>query len=1001
MRRFCLLAGLSALLCLCGLARAQNAPPAAKPVLDRFWFDFPGDGGPRIWTQINADTWEERWFGSSKQHTVVGRSEDPNRPGTVVKPGGTMHVLIPDKGSGGNVGFGGSPKQFGNVAPRQELNIDPKFIGAIKGLPPEIDIGDKRVAIAFMRSQIRGVLRRGGDPATIKGMIETARKATLWNVDPAKLPEYEKLTLAFLDDAQAGKIGNNPPVAAAPPGTRPVAANATPRAPRRWVFIIAPGAATTPEQILGMQGLVRRSIQVLPDGDSFNVIACAGGKTASFGDKLITADSKSCEAYGAQVTRLPADGKSAGLLAAIRSAIQFAPTDISLLVDLTTTVPEIKVPREIRIRVGVMNWGETQMENELMRPWGRVVSVGSVGSEPGKMHMTNRDTNAIRRAEQPAVAVAPAPRPMTIPVANAEPPKPALTTPVAPPPAVTPVAPPAPPTVPVQPPAVVTPPALTQEQIAKRNQDAQVLFDYLMKQYDGMLSKSRDRLGRSLTLVCISRIPRVDATAKLLNVLQTDRDTTVRMVAWQCLLARANGMTEMEFKQWSDLTNSLIVARGFQGTLRIPLLQMLALRPVDRVGRDFVLRTIEECNAVDPDDDAVLIEVAHTIKAWGDPAVVDAIMPKIRRYEDMERVELILHVLGCDVTWSHYRNLQLATVKMMETTPAEYEAWWRTTRPAWRAITAAKPGAWRSLRGQFVPTVEMSQSVDPEDPVWKRDLELKPPAPQPFTLGIVVDTTGSMGSAITWIRRDLKRLTDVFRLIAPDPMINSTFYRDFGDQYVVKTQPSTSNLNQLGNWFIAAEAKGGGDIPEAVREGLTDNFTKGNYPAGGRKAVVLIGDAPPHSQTQEECERIVRTVADKGVRLYAMKVHTGEESPDLSAFDKLAAAGQGRSQWFYLLHNSAMPIRAAARGIGSMPAINEVPRDTWLPKVENPSELTEAGEWLVAQVLTGVVNPQFADRVQPVAGVVWQMLKQPTTDRRIVFIPNGGDKTPRKGVQDR
>src|SRR5690242_6495214 len=99
---------------------------------------------------------------------------------------------------------------------------------------------------------------------------------------------------------------------------------------------------------------------------------------------------------------------------------------------------------------------------------------------------------------------------------------------------------------------------------------------------------------------------------------------------------------------------------------------------------------------------------------------------------------------------------------MMEATPAEYEIWWRQMRPAWRAVSSTKPGAWRSLRGQFVPTVDMAQVVDPNDTVWRHDLELKPPSPQPFTLGIVVDTTGSMGSAIIWIRRDLKLLSDVF-----------------------------------------------------------------------------------------------------------------------------------------------------------------------------------------------------------------------------------------------
>ncbi|QOV88798.1 vWA domain-containing protein [Humisphaera borealis] len=807
---------------------AQPQPAQPQPVQqpaggERFWCEFPSDGSPRIWTQIADDTWEERWFGGVKQHKVVGPSDDPNRPGTIVAaPNSMLQLLVPPKGSGGLVGIRGGPgTRWGSLGARRELVVDPKFAGVAGNLPPDVDVGDSKVAAVFLKSQVRSLLRRTSPDTKLIGVIIVrCRAAVLYNTDPSKLSPADRDTLAYLN-AVTAQLAGGAPAGGQPPTLVPV---------------VPPNPPSTP--------------------------VAAGG-------------------------------------------------------------------------------------NQPARPPTPPAAGPGPGANPG-----------------------PIPAPTTPPPAT-----PQTTAP--------------------------TTPSLTPEQIARRNQEGQALLDYLMKQYDGLLIKTRERLGRSMTLVCIARIPRADATAKLLEVLQSERDVTVKMVAWQCLLARANGMTETEFRKWLDLTTPLVNARAFAGTLRVPLLQVLALRPPDRAAREFLLRTLDECNTLDPDDDVVLFEVAETLRAWGDPTIVDLMMPRLRKYEEMERVEAVLHRLGCEVTWSHYRNLELASARMMDVTPGEYEAWWRSTRPAWRPRTTMEPGAWRKLRGQFVPTVDMSQSVDPKDPSWRRDLELRSPGLQPFTLGLVVDTTGSMGPALLWVRRDLKRIADAIRLVALEPAVNCTFYRDVADQFVAKTLPTTGNLQKLGNWFSTAEAQGGEDGPEAVREGLADNFDKGNYPAAGKRAVVVIGDAPPHANTQSDCERLVKMAADRGFRLYAIKTRTGHEAPDLSAFDKLATIANGSSRWFYLLHKSPLPIRAAARGVGTMPEPRAVPNGTYLPKVVNTDELAEAGEWLMSQVLADAVNPEFAPRVKPVAGVVWQLLKQPLTEQRLFYIPNGGDKTPKKGIPAR
>src|SRR3954453_867171 len=65
------------------------------------------------------------------------------------------------------------------------------------------------------------------------------------------------------------------------------------------------------------------------------------------------------------------------------------------------------------------------------------------------------------------------------------------------------------------------------------------LFDDLIAEYDHLLLRSKDRFSRSLIIVCLARVPRADATARLLQMAANENDPLVRMVAWQALLARA------------------------------------------------------------------------------------------------------------------------------------------------------------------------------------------------------------------------------------------------------------------------------------------------------------------------------------------------------------------------------------------------------------------------------------------------------------------------------
>ena len=90
-------------------------------------------------------------------------------------------------------------------------------------------------------------------------------------------------------------------------------------------------------------------------------------------------------------------------------------------------------------------------------------------------------------------------------------------------------------------------------------------------------------------------------------------------------------------------------------------------------------------------------------------------------------------------------------------------------------------------------------------------------------------------------------------------------------------------------WWGAGEhdVSGGGDIPEAVLEGLTDSAAKNPWvaQASGKKVWVLVADAPGHPENQKECEDLVKAAAAKGFHLYAVKLQGPHAAPDQSAMD--------------------------------------------------------------------------------------------------------------------
>lgn len=536
-------------------------------------------------------------------------------------------------------------------------------------------------------------------------------------------------------------------------------------------------------------------------------------------------------------------------------------------------------------------------------------------------------------------------------------------------------------------------PAETQR-IAKNER----LFDFLQKEYGLMLNKQKDRVSRSLLAISISRIPKADVTAKLLEMTRRE-DPLVRAVAWECLISRTKMMGADSYRQLMEATAALVDADMLRGQLRVAVLDLLAISQPNKQTKETFARIFAHTDSRMPHDDAVIAAMGRCLAAWKSPDVVEWLIGRTAVVDDAWRADRVLRAAGASVKGEDNLYDQGAQ-KAMRDMSDRYAAWWQQEKGNWQEVKVSlEDSKWKTLPAHFVPAVEDYARVDPDDKKWKKDLELRPPNLKSFDVGFVVDVTGSMDPALAWLHSDVKRLMNCIGLVCLEPRIGITFYRDHGDEFVARTTPLTSRVDVLVRALENMTCAGGGDIPEAVLEGLTDSAAKNPWvaQASGKKVWVLVADAPGHPENQKECEDLVKAAAAKGFHLYAVKLQGPHAAPDQSGLDALAKVGNGVSMeasGAELMNAKARKSPAEMRGgYGGLGSGGEIP----------------VGRRVLSAMLVDAINPQFADRVEPMSAVLWELLEEGGAEKGEMFGPtvkvtNMGQpepKMPKKGPQDR
>lgn len=158
---------------------------------------------------------------------------------------------------------------------------------------------------------------------------------------------------------------------------------------------------------------------------------------------------------------------------------------------------------------------------------------------------------------------------------------------------------------------------------------------------------------------------------------------------------------------------------------------------------------------------------------------------------------------------------------------------------------------------------------------------------------IAFDSTGSMGGEINEVKKQIEQIGTALVKLVPKARISLCTYRDQGDDYLVRGVPLTSNIQEIVSFLDLIEAAEGGDIPEAVEEGLRWSVEKNQFRSRARKVILIFGDAPPHDEDLQECLAMASDFARK--QQGVVSTVTCRSTRLLREFRQIAEAGRGEA----------------------------------------------------------------------------------------------------------
>ncbi len=138
-------------------------------------------------------------------------------------------------------------------------------------------------------------------------------------------------------------------------------------------------------------------------------------------------------------------------------------------------------------------------------------------------------------------------------------------------------------------------------------------------------------------------------------------------------------------------------------------------------------------------------------------------------------------------------------------------------------------------------------------------------------VAIVLDTTSSMGDEIRFLQDEFDSIAATIKTKFPQaiPRFGLVVYRDHRDDYLTQSTPFTTDVAAFRATLQAQRANGGGDLPEAVPEGLSDGVALDwRTTPNVARVMFWVADAPHHPGEERLVNTAVLTAVQKDIHVY-------------------------------------------------------------------------------------------------------------------------------------
>ncbi|MGZ0169509.1 MAG: vWA domain-containing protein [Planctomycetales bacterium] len=228
-------------------------------------------------------------------------------------------------------------------------------------------------------------------------------------------------------------------------------------------------------------------------------------------------------------------------------------------------------------------------------------------------------------------------------------------------------------------------------------------------------------------------------------------------------------------------------------------------------------------------------------------------------------------------------------------------------------------------RTHFLPAIDGDQQGDawdvevlnPDGELCVRQEDLQEPAawwdfaighepstmPQQLDLALVIDTTGSMGDELEYLKLEISNIAARIERLFPgiDQRFALILYRDNGDRYVTRNFDFTDSLADFQQNLNAQHAAGGGDHPEAMHAALEQAGELSWRSRNTARVMFLVGDAPPHSRHKKRNFEAVQKLRRREVTIFPV---AGSGTRDEAEFALRTAAFMTMGQYLFLTDHS-------------------------------------------------------------------------------------------------